>query len=221
MFFHFSPRKSRLLNSLSEETVMRRFARFAAGCFLAVGFTVGVSVLGTPPTGNVLRARANIAGEPGSGISGKVTFTQAPADSHSPVTTVEIVAKVEGLTPGLHGMHIHEIGECANTIRPDGSTFVFGATGGHFDPGPSGNSAADANHPFHMGDIPNLEVNAAGVGHLRYTTSRITLSPGPLSVFDANNSAVIVHLNTDNGGPGVAGTSGGPRIACGVIEVEN
>jgi len=198
---------------------MRRFARFAAGCFLAVGFTVGVSVLGTSPTGNVLRARANIAGEPGSGISGKITFTQAPADSHSPVTTVEIVAHVEGLTPGLHGMHIHEIGECANTIRPDGSTFVFGATGGHFDPGPSGNSAADANHPFHMGDLPNLNIGANGRGAMKATTSRVTLSDGPLSLFDADGSAIIIHGNPDQGvtGEPKSGVSGGPRVACGVI----
>ena len=71
-----------------------------------------------------------------------------------------------------------------------------------------------------MGDIPNLQVNEAGVGHLKATTSRITLSDGPLSVFDANGSAVIIHLNTDNGGPGVTGTSGGPRVGCGVIEVD-
>src|SRR5262249_4060793 len=160
--------------------------------------------------GNVLKAHANIEGEPGSGVSGTVRFTQVPADKHSPVTTVEVEAQVKGLTPGLHGMHIHEIGNCGNTAVP------VGAAGGHFHPGPFGKSNPDANHPFHMGDIPNLDVNEAGVGHLRYTTSRITLSPGPLSVFDTNGSAVIVHLNTDNGGPGVAGTSGGPRVGCGV-----
>jgi Cu-Zn family superoxide dismutase len=71
-----------------------------------------------------------------------------------------------------------------------------------------------------MGDLPNLEVNEAGVGHLRATTSRITLSPGPLSVFDANGSAVIIHGNQDQGITGAAGSgvSGGPRLACGLIE---
>ena len=52
-----------------------------------------------------------------------------------------------------------------------------------------------------------------------HVSSRITLSPGPLSIFDANGSAVIVHLNPDRGETGVTGASGGPRIACGVIQL--
>ena len=71
-----------------------------------------------------------------------------------------------------------------------------------------------------MGDIPNLDVNPGGVGHLKHTTSRITLSPGPLSIFDANGSAIVVHANVDQGITGApgSGVSGGSRIACGVIE---
>src|SRR5262249_36053979 len=102
---------------------------------------------------------------------------------------------------------------CAST------TALFSGAGGHFDPGPFGNSTpADANHPFHMGDLPNLEVNNAGIGHVQYSTSRITLSPGPLSVFDANGSAVVIHQNEDLGQTGVNGSAGGAGIACGVIE---
>ena len=37
--------------------------------------------------------------------------------------------------------------------------------------------------------------------------------------FDANGSAVIVHLNPDRGETGVTGASGGARIACGVIQL--
>jgi Cu-Zn family superoxide dismutase len=162
---------------------------------------------------NVLRARADIMGAPGSGISGVVMFTEAPTDKNTPVKMVDVVAHVVGLPPGRHGMHIHEVGSCSNT------TTAFGGAGGHFDPGPFGNSSpADANHPFHMGDLPNLEVNEAGVGHVQYTTSRITLSPGPLSVFDSNGSAVVIHQNEDLGLPGVTGAAGGGRIACGVIQ---
>lgn len=58
-----------------------------------------------------------------------------------------------------------------------------------------------------------------GNGFLSHISSRITLSPGPLSIFDANGSAVIVHLNPDRGEPGVTGASGGARIACGVIQL--
>ena len=159
-----------------------------------------------------MRAHAAIAGAPGSGIKGEIRFTQIPADDDNPEPTVNIVARITGLLAGAHGFHIHEIGMCA------APTFV--AAGGHFDPGPFGNSNPDANHPFHMGDVPNLVANRAGIATFTYTTSRITLSPGPLSVFDGDGSAVIVHLNRDQGITGAAGSgvSGGPRIACGVIE---
>jgi len=192
---------------------MRDTSKCAIGIvLLGIVMLIAGKSYSTARESNVLRARAIIQGLPGSGISGTVTFTQAPVDKDSPVTTVEVVAHVEGLPPGRHGLHIHEVGSCTNTPVP------FGGAGGHFDPGPFGMSNPDANHPFHMGDLPNLEVNPGGVGHLSYTTSRITLSPGPLSVFDANGSAVIIHQNSDLGLTGVTGASGGGRIACGVIE---
>ena len=160
------------------------------------------------------RAFAVLEGAPGSGISGVVHFIEGPLDSDFPEPGVWVIAHISGLTEGLHGLHIHENGVC----EPPG----FTSAGGHFDPGPFGQSQPDANHPFHMGDLSNLQVNGKGVGRLRTLTSRVTLSPGPLSVFDANGSAVIVHLNPDQGITGAAGSgvSGGPRIACGIIQLE-
>jgi Cu-Zn family superoxide dismutase len=107
-------------------------------------------------------------------------------------------------------VHLHAIGKC----EPD-----FTAAGGHFDPGPAGNTDPDANHPFHMGDIPNLEVGADGRGTLKAMTTRVTLSDGPLSLFDADGTAIIIHGNPDQGitGEPKSGVSGGPRVACGVI----
>jgi Cu-Zn family superoxide dismutase len=123
-----------------------------------------------------------------------------------------VSARIRGLSRGRHGFHIHERGVCDPPS--------FNSSGGHFDPGPFGNSSPDANHPFHMGDLPNLEVGQGGIARLTTTTSRITLSPGPLSIFDADGSAVIVHRDPDRGTPGVQGASGGPRLACGVIRLE-
>ena len=195
---------------------MRNIHKLGMGVvFFGLGMGIAVKSYSRAPQGrgNVLKAQAIILGAPGSGISGVVTFTQAPADKDSPVTEVDVQAHVEGLPPGEHGMHIHEVGSCESTTGP------FSAAGGHFDPGPFGNSSpADTNHPFHMGDLPNLDVNDAGVGNLHYTTSRITLSPGPLSVFDANGSSVVIHVNKDLGLNGVNGAAGGGRLACGVIE---
>ena len=72
---------------------------------------------------------------------------------------------------------------------------------------------------FLQGPYPGLIVSSTGRGFLSHITSRITLSPGPLSIFDADGSAVILHLNPDRGQPGVTGASGGARIACGVIQL--
>jgi Cu-Zn family superoxide dismutase len=71
-----------------------------------------------------------------------------------------------------------------------------------------------------MGDIPNLRVGADGSGTLQARTTRVTLSEGPLSLFDADGSAIIIHANPDKGitGEPKSGVSGGPRVACGVIE---
>lgn len=152
------------------------------------------------------RAHADIKGE---GITGTAEFVETTMDTGSDVS-VTITAK--GLTPGLHGVHLHAIGKC----EPP----AFTAAGGHFDPGPAGNTDPDANHPFHMGDIPNLRVGADGSGTLHARTTRVTLSDGPLTLFDADGSAVIVHGNPDQGvtGEPKSGVSGGPRLACGVIQ---
>jgi Cu-Zn family superoxide dismutase len=155
------------------------------------------------------RAHAEIAGE--GGITGTATFTEY---AHGNGRMVRVHLKVKGdpalLTPGKHGVHLHEVGEC---VAP------FKSAGGHFDPGPAGNSDPDVNHPFHMGDLPNLDVNEKGEGEFDAMTTRVTITDGPLTLFDANGSALILHKNPDQGisGPAKSGVSGGPRLACGVI----
>jgi Cu-Zn family superoxide dismutase len=195
---------------------MKHLARFVPGLVVFV-ITMGIAVksFSTEPLSiRILNASATILGPPGSGISGEAFFRETVDNGKfTPVTEIRVDVRVQGLQPGKHGIHIHEVGNCGNTTVP------FGAAGGHFDPGPNGNSNPDTNHPFHTGDLPNLQADANGQASLQYTTSRITLSPGPLSVFDADGSAVIIHLNEDLGGPGGPGSgiAGGPRIACGII----
>jgi Cu-Zn family superoxide dismutase len=79
-----------------------------------------------------------------------------------------------------------------------------------------------------MGDLENLVVNRNGVGRLVDVTTRVTLSPGDLTVFDANGSAIVIHLLEDqrscqplSPGGDCTGISGGARLACGVIEPED
>lgn len=179
---------------------------------LAFGTLLAVTLIFLPHQAiagdGALRAQVNLQGAPDSGISGHVLFIQT---RQGILPTVQVIAEVEGLPPNtVHGFHIHETGACEPS---------FAAAGGHYDPGPNGNSNPDANHPFHMGDIPNLQANDRGIAKLKHTTSRITLSPGALSLFDDNGSAVIVHTNEDRGTTGVAGGAGGGRIACGIVEL--
>jgi superoxide dismutase, Cu-Zn family len=160
-------------------------------------------------------AKADIKGD---GITGTVSLREIPAlvgpsDSKfmTGIKEVEITVSVTGLKPGAHGIHLHAVGKC--------ETPGFTSAGGHFDPGPSGNMDPDMNHPFHMGDLPNLVADANGKATMRALTTRVTISDGPLSLFDADGSAVIIHGNPDQGVTGEAksGLSGGPRVACGVI----
>jgi Cu-Zn family superoxide dismutase len=151
-----------------------------------------------------VRAHADIKGE---GITGRAELVERKQGTG---TVVEMTVTATGLKPGLHGVHLHAVGKC----EPD-----FAAAGGHFDPGPAGNTDPDANHPFHMGDVPNLEADTGGRGTLKAVTTRVTISDGPLSIFDADGTAIIVHGNPDQGITGAAksGVSGGPRVACGVF----
>jgi Cu-Zn family superoxide dismutase len=153
----------------------------------------------------IVRAHADIKGE---GITGRATFVERQQGTGK---IVEITLTASGLKPGDHGVHLHAVGKCT----PD-----FAAAGGHFDPGPAGNTDPDANHPFHMGDVPSLNVGANGSGTMKIVTTRVTLSDGPLSLFDQDGSAIIIHANPDQmiTGEPKSGVSGGPRVACGVIE---
>lgn len=153
----------------------------------------------------VARAHADIKGE---GITGTADLTERREGT---ATVVELVLNAKGLKAGPHGVHLHAVGKC----EPD-----FTAAGGHFDPGPFGNTDPDANHPFHMGDLPQLNVGANGEGTLRAVTTRVTLSDGPLSLFDSDGTAIIIHGNPDQGitGEPKSGVSGGPRVACGVLQ---
>ncbi|MBA3421973.1 MAG: superoxide dismutase family protein [Thermoleophilaceae bacterium] len=110
--------------------------------------------------------------------------------------------------------------------------------GGHYDPGPQGQSTpVDNNHPYHTGDLPNLEVDHRGVGELRTRTSRFVLQPNHRTSIDDRTggvnsgtpgAAVIVHAMEDEGGeasiPGAPGRSqyaGGSRAACGILEFDD
>lgn len=159
-------------------------------------------------TQEVMKAYANIEGE---GIQGQAEFVEILEGTQR---YVEITVKVAGnpkiLKPGLHAVHIHEKGVCEPPFK---------SAMGHFDPGPAGDSDPDVNHPYHMGDLPNIFIGRDGTGTLKTISTRITLSPGPLSILTDEGTSLMIHANEDPylPGPHGSGISGGPRIACGEI----
>jgi Cu-Zn family superoxide dismutase len=131
----------------------------------------------------------------GSKVMGKVTFTQT-ADG------VEVEAELTGLSPGKHGFHVHEFGDCS---KIDGS-----CAGGHFNPEKKPHGAPDAEER-HVGDLGNIEADADGKATYKRVDKLIALS-GPHSIL---GRAIIVHANPDDFSQ-PTGNAGG-RIGCGVI----
>jgi Cu-Zn family superoxide dismutase len=149
----------------------------------------------------------------GDEIEGVAEFVEYEVGTQKIVKVVlNLKGNPEKLKPGLHAVHIHEKGTCEGGFK---------CAGGHFDPGPAGNSDPDVNHPHHAGDLPNILINADGQGSLEALTTRVTLSSGPLSILEApEGTALMIHANEDpyKGGEHGSGVSGGPRLACGIIK---
>lgn len=133
---------------------------------------------------------------------GLATFTQ---DANG---LVRVNVVVEGLTPGLHGIHIHQKGVC---LGPS-----FTSAGEHYNPLGKEHGLNNPKGP-HAGDLPNLNVGADGKGYISTTTNLVTLSPGPTTLFTTNGTALVIHEGPDDQKTNPAGDSGA-RIACGVIE---
>lgn len=158
-----------------------------------------------------MQAVANMAGPD---VKGKATFTEYDVDGWK---YVHIHLSLKGdpatLIAGRHAVHIHEKAAC--------DCEGFKCAGGHFDPGPSGNTDPDANHGYHAGDLPMITIDENGEGELEAITTRVTLSDGPVSLLSQpEGTSLMVHGNVDPYTPGESGSghSGGPRLACGTIE---
>jgi Cu-Zn family superoxide dismutase len=134
----------------------------------------------------------------GSDVHGTVTFTKLGDE-------VKVVADVTGLTPGKHGFHIHEFGDCSDPKAT--------SAGGHFNPGHHDHGAPDATDR-HAGDLGNIEADANGKAHLELTDKILKLS-GEHSII---GHAVIVHEKADDLKTQPTGDAGG-RLACGVIGI--
>ncbi|HET9489527.1 MAG TPA: superoxide dismutase family protein [Methylomirabilota bacterium] len=119
---------------------------------------------------------------------------------------VRIVVTVSGLPPGDKGVHIHEMGRCDPPS--------FASAGGHFNPTRRGHGILNPAGP-HVGDLPNMRVDADGTGRLETFTERVTLGTGWNSLLD-DARALVIHAAADDHRTDPTGNSG-PRLACGVL----
>lgn len=152
-----------------------------------------------PDSTAITEAIANLSPTKGNDVKGTVVFTKVNGG-------IKIVAEIEGLTPGKHGFHVHEYGDCTS---PDGSS-----AGGHFNP--DGVEHGGPDDPVrHVGDMGNLVAGKDGKAHYEWVDSLMTFY-GPHNII---GRSVIVHGGADDLKSQPSGNAG-PRVACGVIETE-
>lgn len=116
---------------------------------------------------------------------------------------------LKGLSPGLHGFHVHENPSCAPAMD-DGKMVPAKAAGGHLDPASTkrhGTPWGDG----HLGDLPALYVAADGTATHPVLASRLRLA-------DVKGRSLMIHAGGDNysDDPKPLG-GGGARAACGVV----
>lgn len=145
------------------------------------------------------RARAELKDKDGK-VVGMAMLSERPGG-------VLVRVEAKGLTPGLHAVHVHAVGKC------DGPAFT--SAGGHFNPAGKkhGHKSAEG---AHAGDLPNMLIAKDGSGRFEAMTDGFTLRAGPLSVFDTDGSALVIHAGVDDYTTDPTGNAG-DRAACGLV----
>ncbi|BBH07582.1 copper/zinc superoxide dismutase 3 [Prunus dulcis] len=132
-----------------------------------------------------VKAVALITGD--SKVRGSLHFVQ---DTSGPT---QVKGRITGLSPGLHGFHIHALGDTSN-----------------------GCNSTDKER--HAGDLGNVVAGPDGVAEVSLKDWQIPLS-GPHSIL---GRAVVVHADPDDlgkGGHELSKTTGnaGARVGCGQL----
>ena len=136
----------------------------------------------------------------GSSTSGTARFTP---ESNG----LRVHVEVQGATPGEHGVHIHEKGDCSDPKAT--------SAGGHFNPNMGAHHGGPDTDPRHGGDLGNMTVDASGNGTLDVVVPGLTVSGGDNGVV---GRSIVVHEKADDLKSQPSGNAGG-RLAVGVIGV--
>ena len=139
----------------------------------------------------------------GNTASGTATFVERSSK-------VMVDGRFKGLTPGQHGIHIHEKGDCS---APDAMS-----AGGHYNPsGEPHGAPGSARH--HGGDFGNVTADANGDATLSATLDAARFGIGMLSSNSIAGKALVIHADPDDLSSQPAGNSG-KRVACGLISMQ-
>ena len=142
-------------------------------------------------------AHAELQSAPGVPIKGSAQFTSEPDGVRANV-------QIEQATPGKHGIHVHEKGDCSDIPGK--------SMGSHFAPGHKEHGLPGA-AARHLGDLGNIEVGADGRGTLEIKVEGAMLDDGPHSYV---GKALIVHEKEDDLSTQPSGNACA-RVACAVI----
>lgn len=115
------------------------------------------------------------------------------------------------LSPGVHGMHFHKVGDCSDHRH-------FYTAKGHIMPTGKPHGLLHPQGP-HAGNLPNIIVHEDGSVDVELYTELVSLSgqKGKPALLDSDGSTLIIHEYEDDHFSQPIGGSGG-RIACGVVE---
>jgi len=165
---------------------------------------------------------ALVAVAAGSAHAANITVTMHAIDAKGTgksVGTIEIstskygtvfTPSLKGLTPGVHGFHIHTNPDCGAKEK-DGKMVPGLAAGGHYDPTKAGEHGAPWSGG-HLGDLPALYVDADGKSTQAVVAPRVRYD-------DLRGRSLMIHAGGDNysDNPAKLG-GGGARVACGVVK---
>jgi Cu-Zn family superoxide dismutase len=144
------------------------------------------------------RAEASFESARGIELGGTAKFYEKDG-------SVVVIVNVDDATPGRHGIHIHEKGDCTDITGK--------SMGAHFDPKKTKHGLPAA-RTKHLGDLGNIDVDKDGKGTLEIEVHDASLDDHGTSTFVGK--AIVINAAEDTG-KGSSGNSGTP-IACGVIK---
>jgi Cu-Zn family superoxide dismutase len=141
----------------------------------------------------------NLEPKSGSTVTGIATFSEKNGE-------VSFEAKLSGLKPGVHGIHIHEKADCSATDAA--------SAGGHWNPTHVKHGKwTDLEH--HKGDIGNFTANANGNAIITLKTDEWCIGCGDVNK-DILGKGLIVHDKADDFVTQPTGNAG-TRVACSAI----